>query len=49
MLGLLITDVPLIVAWGGYGMAGYAVLSLLVIARGRFRENVRHGSEESAG
>lgn len=37
MLGLLIDDVPPVIAWGGFGMAGYAVLSLLVITWGRFR------------
>ena len=36
MLGLLVTDVPLILAWGGFSMAGYAVLSLLVVTLGRF-------------
>lgn len=36
MLGLLMADVPLIFAWGGFGMAGFAVLSLLVITLGRF-------------
>ncbi len=36
MLGLLMAGVPLIFAWGGFGMAGFAVLSLLVITLGRF-------------
>ncbi len=36
MLGLLMAGVPLILAWGGFGMAGFAVLSLLVIVLGRF-------------
>jgi len=36
-LGLLMADVPAIFAWGGYGMAGFAVLSLLVITLGRFQ------------
>jgi len=47
MLGLLMPGVPLILAWGGYGMAGFAVLSLLVITLGRFGRE-RQQSEEAA-
>ncbi len=49
ILNLLIEDVPLIIAWGGFGMAGYAVLSLLVITWGRFRGGALPASGESAG
>ena len=47
MLGLLIVDVPLIVAWGGFGMAGFAVLSLLVITLGRFGREPQQSKEVS--
>ncbi len=47
MLGLLMAGVPLIIAWGGFGMAGFAVLSLLVITLGRFGRE-RQQSEEAA-
>jgi len=47
MLGLLMKDVPLIVAWGGFGMAGFAVLSLLVITLGRFGREPQPSMEVS--
>ena len=46
-LGLLMADVPLMLAWGGFGMAGFAVLSLLVITLGRFGRELQQSKEVS--
>jgi membrane protease YdiL (CAAX protease family) len=48
MLGLLMPSVLPIVAWGGYGMAGFAVLSLLVNTLGQFGARKPQASEEVA-
>ena len=37
LLSMMLPGVSALVAWGGYGMAGYAALSLLVLLLGPFR------------
>jgi membrane protease YdiL (CAAX protease family) len=48
LLSVLMAGVPEILAWGGYGLAGYAVLSLLVIAFGRYRAGGPRQTKEAS-